>query len=160
MSSCVHHQEGDEDETDEAADAPVKSHPDADTTIIFTSGEGFQTLISNAYSVQMLNKESNCSKLKHVLLVMCKCVFVILNSVHKYNSLTLSFFHVMHLEFPANEIVRFLVGFSNKGSQAFTVQSLEASFRYPQDFQFYIQNVSVSEGIALRLILLACFFFV
>lgn len=46
------------------------------------------------------------------------------------------------LEFPANEIVRFLVGFSNKGSQEFTVQSLEASFRYPQDFQFFIQNVS------------------
>ncbi|CAN9512339.1 unnamed protein product [Ophioblennius macclurei] len=43
-------------------------------------------------------------------------------------------------EFPANEIVRFLVGFTNKGSQDFTVQSLEASFRYPQDFQFYIQN--------------------
>ncbi|KAG7238291.1 hypothetical protein INR49_031002 [Caranx melampygus] len=42
--------------------------------------------------------------------------------------------------FPANEIVRFLVGFTNKGSQAFSVQSLEASFRYPQDFQFYIQN--------------------
>lgn len=46
------------------------------------------------------------------------------------------------LEFPANEIVRFLVGFSNKGSQEFTIQSLEASFRYPQDFQFFIQNVS------------------
>ncbi|KAM4612545.1 translocon-associated protein subunit alpha-like [Polymixia lowei] len=43
-------------------------------------------------------------------------------------------------EFPANEIVKFLVGFTNKGSQDFTVQSLEASFRYPQDFQFYIQN--------------------
>lgn len=46
------------------------------------------------------------------------------------------------LEFPANEIVKFLVGFTNKGSQDFTVKSLEASFRYPQDFQFYIQNVS------------------
>ncbi|XP_028854519.1 translocon-associated protein subunit alpha-like [Denticeps clupeoides] len=43
-------------------------------------------------------------------------------------------------EFPANEIVKFLVGFNNKGSQDFTVQSLEASFRYPQDYQFYIQN--------------------
>ncbi|XP_040014892.1 translocon-associated protein subunit alpha-like [Xiphias gladius] len=74
--------EGDEDEPDEAADKPLTSHPDADTTIIFTTGE----------------------------------------------------------EFPANEIVRFLVGFTNKGSQDFTVQSLEASFRYPQDFQFYIQN--------------------
>lgn len=48
----------------------------------------------------------------------------------------------MFSEFPANEIVRFLVGFTNKGGQTFTVQSLEASFRYPQDFQFYIQNVS------------------
>ncbi|XP_073324626.1 translocon-associated protein subunit alpha-like [Pagrus major] len=73
--------EGDED-TDDAADKLLGSHPDADTTIIFTTGE----------------------------------------------------------EFPANEIVRFLVGFTNKGSQDFSVQSLEASFRYPQDFQFYIQN--------------------
>ncbi|XP_066528273.1 translocon-associated protein subunit alpha-like [Hoplias malabaricus] len=43
-------------------------------------------------------------------------------------------------EFPANEIVKCLVGFTNNGSEDFTVQSLEASFRYPQDFQFYIQN--------------------
>ncbi|CAI5688194.1 unnamed protein product [Oreochromis niloticus] len=74
--------DGDEDDSDEASDKLLASHPDADTTIIFTTGE----------------------------------------------------------EFPANEIVRFLVGFSNKGSQEFTVQSLEASFRYPQDFQFFIQN--------------------
>ncbi|XP_068172232.1 translocon-associated protein subunit alpha-like [Antennarius striatus] len=74
--------EGDEDDTDEEADKMLTSHPDADTTILFITGE----------------------------------------------------------EFPANEIVRFLVGFTNKGSQDFTVQSLEASFRYPQDFQFYIQN--------------------
>ncbi|KAM9860179.1 translocon-associated protein subunit alpha-like [Aulostomus maculatus] len=73
--------DGDEDDS-EAADKLLTSHPDADITIIFMTGE----------------------------------------------------------EFPANEIVRFLVGFTNKGSQDFTVQSLEASFRYPQDFQFYIQN--------------------
>ncbi|XP_013857494.1 translocon-associated protein subunit alpha [Austrofundulus limnaeus] len=78
----VQHSEGDEADADEAADKLVTSHPDADTTIIFTTGE----------------------------------------------------------EFPANEIVKFLVGFTNKGSQDFTVQSLEASFRYPQDFQFFIQN--------------------
>ncbi|XP_063071461.1 translocon-associated protein subunit alpha-like [Engraulis encrasicolus] len=72
-----------EDELDEDAPATdVTSHPDADTTIIFVTGE----------------------------------------------------------EFPANEIVKFLVGFTNKGSADFTVKSLEASFRYPQDFQFYIQN--------------------
>ncbi|XP_061110700.1 translocon-associated protein subunit alpha isoform X2 [Conger conger] len=43
-------------------------------------------------------------------------------------------------DFPANNIVKFLVGFSNKGSEEFVVESLDASFRYPQDFQFYIQN--------------------
>ncbi|KAM8917814.1 translocon-associated protein subunit alpha-like [Spinachia spinachia] len=74
--------EGDEEDSDEAADKLLSSHPDADTTIIFITGE----------------------------------------------------------EFPANEIVRFLVGFTNKGSQDFTVQSLEASFRFPQDFQVYFQN--------------------
>ncbi|KAM9409555.1 translocon-associated protein subunit alpha-like [Pholidichthys leucotaenia] len=74
--------EGDEYDSDEAADRLLTSHPDADTTIVFTTRE----------------------------------------------------------EFPANEIVRFLVGFTNKGSQGFTVQSLETSFRYPQDFQIYIQN--------------------
>ncbi|KAJ0068616.1 hypothetical protein NL108_009732 [Boleophthalmus pectinirostris] len=76
-------QQTDDEEEEEATDpGALTSHPDADTTIIFTTGE----------------------------------------------------------EFPANEIVRFLVGFTNKGSQDFNVQSLEASFRYPQDFQFYIQN--------------------
>lgn len=55
---------------------------------------------------------------------------------------TVSVLCFLILEFHANEIVRFLVGFTNKGSQDFNVQSLEASFRYPQDYQFYIQNVS------------------
>ncbi|KAM8967704.1 translocon-associated protein subunit alpha isoform 1-T1 [Pelodytes ibericus] len=43
-------------------------------------------------------------------------------------------------DFPANEIVKFLVGFTNKGSEDFIIESLDASFRYPQDYQFYIQN--------------------
>ncbi|XP_075069130.1 translocon-associated protein subunit alpha isoform X2 [Mixophyes fleayi] len=43
-------------------------------------------------------------------------------------------------DFPANDIVKFLVGFTNKGTEDFTVESLDASFRYPQDYQFYIQN--------------------
>lgn len=44
------------------------------------------------------------------------------------------------LDFPANNIVKFLLGFTNKGSENFIIESLDASFRYPQDFQFYIQN--------------------
>ncbi|XP_063340569.1 translocon-associated protein subunit alpha isoform X1 [Pelmatolapia mariae] len=43
-------------------------------------------------------------------------------------------------DFPANNIVKFLLGFTNKGSENFIVESLDASFRYPQDYQFYIQN--------------------
>ncbi|XP_034003665.1 LOW QUALITY PROTEIN: translocon-associated protein subunit alpha-like [Trematomus bernacchii] len=43
-------------------------------------------------------------------------------------------------DFPANDVVKFLLGFSNKGSENFIVESLDASFRYPQDYQFYIQN--------------------
>ncbi|TNM88431.1 hypothetical protein fugu_004685 [Takifugu bimaculatus] len=50
--------------------------------------------------------------------------------------------------FPANEIVKFLVGFTNKGSQEFTVKSLEASFRYPQEFQVYIQNAALIMNLA------------
>ncbi|KAG8442421.1 hypothetical protein GDO86_011272 [Hymenochirus boettgeri] len=43
-------------------------------------------------------------------------------------------------DFPANDIVKFLVGFTNKGAEDFIIESLDASFRYPQDYQFYIQN--------------------
>ncbi|PWA32046.1 hypothetical protein CCH79_00020388 [Gambusia affinis] len=55
-------------------------------------------------------------------------------------------------DFPANNIVKFLLGFTNKGGENFLVDSLDASFRYPQvlvepdpvepgpDYQFYIQN--------------------
>ncbi|XP_074064374.1 LOW QUALITY PROTEIN: translocon-associated protein subunit alpha-like [Macrotis lagotis] len=43
-------------------------------------------------------------------------------------------------DFQQNNIVMFLVGFTNKGTEDFIVESLDASFRYPQDYQFYIQN--------------------
>ncbi|XP_077480548.1 translocon-associated protein subunit alpha isoform X2 [Stigmatopora argus] len=43
-------------------------------------------------------------------------------------------------DFPANDVVKFLLGFTNKGSEDFVVDSLDASFRYPQDYQYYIQN--------------------
>ncbi|EHB15265.1 Translocon-associated protein subunit alpha [Heterocephalus glaber] len=38
-------------------------------------------------------------------------------------------------DFPANNIVKFLVGFTNKGTEDFIVESLDASFCYPQDYQ-------------------------
>ena len=45
-------------------------------------------------------------------------------------------------ELPAGNLVEFLVGFTNKGGQDFVLETLEASFRYPMDFTFYIQNFS------------------
>merc|ERR1711894_91587 len=46
------------------------------------------------------------------------------------------------VELPAGKIVEFLVGFANKGDKDFVVASLEASFRYPMDFPYHIQNFS------------------
>jgi translocon-associated protein subunit alpha len=46
------------------------------------------------------------------------------------------------LELPAGIPVEFLVGFRNKGKEDFVLETLEASFRYPMDFNFYIQNFS------------------
>ncbi|XP_058453767.1 translocon-associated protein subunit alpha-like [Malaya genurostris] len=46
------------------------------------------------------------------------------------------------LDLPAGYPVEFLVGFSNKGSDDFIVETVEASFRYPMDFNYFIQNFS------------------
>ncbi|XP_043210558.1 translocon-associated protein subunit alpha-like [Amphibalanus amphitrite] len=46
------------------------------------------------------------------------------------------------MELPAGKLVEFLVGFTNKGSDDFLVESVDASFRYPQDFNYVIQNFS------------------
>ena len=46
------------------------------------------------------------------------------------------------IDLPAGKIVEFLVGFSNKGDEDFTIESLDASFRYPMDFSYHIQNFS------------------
>ncbi|XP_073968946.1 signal sequence receptor subunit 1 l(1)G0320 isoform X1 [Rhodnius prolixus] len=46
------------------------------------------------------------------------------------------------LDLPGGVLVEFLVGFKNKGTQDFVLETLDASFRYPMDFNFYIQNFS------------------
>jgi len=45
-------------------------------------------------------------------------------------------------ELPAGKDVHFLVGFANRGSKDFVVEAMDASFRYPLDFTFHIQNFS------------------
>ncbi|CAG2166232.1 unnamed protein product [Oppiella nova] len=44
------------------------------------------------------------------------------------------------LELPAGKEVHFLVGFANKGAKDYVVDSMDASFRYAQDFSFHLQN--------------------
>lgn len=45
-------------------------------------------------------------------------------------------------ELRAGQPVEFLVGFLNKGKEDFVVETLDASFRYPMDYSYYIQNFS------------------
>jgi len=47
-----------------------------------------------------------------------------------------------NMELPAGQIVEFLVGFTNKGSDDMVIDNLEASLRYPMDFTYHIQNFS------------------
>lgn len=43
-------------------------------------------------------------------------------------------------DLPAGKLVEFLVGFTNNGDKDFILDAIDASFRYPMDFNFYIQN--------------------
>lgn len=45
-------------------------------------------------------------------------------------------------DLPAGHQVDFLIGFLNKGLNDFVIETVEASFRYPMDFNYYIQNFS------------------
>lgn len=46
-------------------------------------------------------------------------------------------------QLPAGKPIHALVGFSNKGEKDFIVETIDASFRYPQDYSYHIQNFSV-----------------
>ena len=46
---------------------------------------------------------------------------------------------------PAGTVANVIVGFKNNGKADFKVNSMEGSFRYPQDFNYFIQNVNRTE---------------
>lgn len=46
------------------------------------------------------------------------------------------------LELPAGKIVELLIGFNNKGPKDLILETLDASLRYPMDFNYHIQNFS------------------
>ncbi|XP_066934887.1 translocon-associated protein subunit alpha-like [Clytia hemisphaerica] len=43
-------------------------------------------------------------------------------------------------DLPAGKPLHLLVGLQNKGEKEFTIQTIDASFRYPQDYNYFIQN--------------------
>jgi translocon-associated protein subunit alpha len=51
-------------------------------------------------------------------------------------------FWFYYVDFAAGQVVKSLIGFTNKGQNDFIVSAIEASFRYPEDFSYFIQNFS------------------
>jgi len=56
----------------------------------------------------------------------------------------LMFIKPKNLEFPAGTPVHLLVGFANRGKKDFIIDSIDAAFRYPQDYSYYIQNFTAA----------------
>jgi len=48
-------------------------------------------------------------------------------------------------ELQAGRLVKLLVGFHNNGTTPFLVDGIDGSFRYPQDFSYFIQNFTAFE---------------
>lgn len=48
------------------------------------------------------------------------------------------------MDLPAGIPVDFLVGFLNTGAEQFVIDNVEASFRYPMDYNYYIQNFTAT----------------
>jgi len=53
-------------------------------------------------------------------------------------------------QFPSGEPVEILTGFYNKGKEIFNITKIAASFNYPLDYSYYIQNFTTKEyGLAV-----------
>lgn len=104
---------------EEPEDETITASSDADTIILFTKpvNNGLSTL-------GIYNKPFE------ILLIFL--IFILISNLFTF------------LELPAGNIVEFLVGFTNKGESDFILQSLDASFRYSMEFNFYIQNFSTA----------------
>eukprot|EP01137_Pigoraptor_chileana_P034219 Opistho-2@26428 len=64
---------------------------------------------------------------------------------------TILFYSHTEKSFPAGDVVRAAIGFSNKGEKDLLVTKIDGSFRYPQDFNYIIQNfTSLDVGEIVR----------
>ncbi|KAK6729478.1 hypothetical protein RB195_006493 [Necator americanus] len=48
-------------------------------------------------------------------------------------------------ELYGGKVVKFLIGFQNRGEKDFVVKHSETSFRYPMDFNYYLQNFTLGQ---------------
>ncbi|KAK5980739.1 Translocon-associated complex TRAP alpha subunit [Trichostrongylus colubriformis] len=48
-------------------------------------------------------------------------------------------------EIVGGKVVKFLIGFQNRGEKDFIVKHSETSFRYPMDFSYYLQNFTLGQ---------------
>ncbi|PIO59118.1 Translocon-associated protein, alpha subunit [Teladorsagia circumcincta] len=48
-------------------------------------------------------------------------------------------------EIHGGKVVKFLIGFQNRGEKDFLVKHSETSFRYPMDFNYYLQNFTLGQ---------------
>lgn len=55
----------------------------------------------------------------------------------------LHFTKPLNSDFVAGQAIRCLLGFTNKGQTDFILDTMDASFRYPQDYSYYIHNFTV-----------------
>lgn len=62
---------------------------------------------------------------------------------HPDASTTLIFVNRPSNQLAAGELVETLIGFTNEADTEFIVTAVEGSFRYPQDFSYFIQNFTV-----------------
>lgn len=102
---------------EEPEDETTTASSDADTTILFT-----KPVYNGLSTLGIYNKPFG------ILLIFL--ILILISNLFTF------------LELPAGNLVEFLVGFTNKGESDFILESLDASFRYAMDFNFYIQNFS------------------
>ncbi|KIH56829.1 Translocon-associated protein, alpha subunit [Ancylostoma duodenale] len=48
-------------------------------------------------------------------------------------------------ELYGGKVVKFLIGFQNRGEKDFLIKHSETSFRYPMDFNYYLQNFTLGQ---------------
>lgn len=106
------------DEDDEDKEKPLKPSPDANTFLHFT--KPLNSGMCFLYKLMQYFMQWDNRVLVSAFLTSC----------------------TVAVDFVAGFPVRVLLGFTNKASKDFVLDTMDASFRYPQDYSYFIHNVS------------------